>query len=321
MWGGWTWQPYRKSGGADAGLSPTGVRPRYPLDKPPKPLHIPQHDRPCPDPQFLHRGPYRPRQVDPCRPADPADRHRGRTGHEGAAARLDGYRARARHHHQGQHRADRLSRAGRQDLCAEPDRHAGPCRLRLRSQPVDARGRGLASGGRRIAGGRGADAGQRLSGDRRRSRDRAGPQQGRPARRRLRPRGRTDRGRDRHRCLGRAAHLGQDRRGHPRRARGHRHPPAGPQGRPRRAAEGHAGRQLVRPLSRRRRHGPRDRRRGPQGRPHPHDADRGQVPDRQAVGPQARDDRHPRAWAGRDRGADGLDQAGARHPRGRHDHA
>jgi GTP-binding protein LepA len=57
--------------------------------------------------------------------------------------------------------------------------------------------RGLAAGGGRLPGGRGADAGQCLPGHRRRPRDRAGPQQDRPARRRARPRQGADRGRHR----------------------------------------------------------------------------------------------------------------------------
>jgi hypothetical protein len=44
----------------------------------------------------------------------------------------DGYRARARHHHQGADRAPRLQGQGRQDLHPQPDRHARPRRLRLR---------------------------------------------------------------------------------------------------------------------------------------------------------------------------------------------
>ena len=68
--------------------------------------------------------------------------------------------------------------------------------------------------------------------------------------------------------------LRQDRPGHPRRARGHRHPPPRPQGRPGRAAQGDAGRLLVRRLPRRRRARPHLRRPPAQGRPHPHDADR-----------------------------------------------
>ena len=32
-----------------------------PLDRPPNPRHIPAHDRPEQNPQFLHRGAYRPR--------------------------------------------------------------------------------------------------------------------------------------------------------------------------------------------------------------------------------------------------------------------
>ena len=51
---------------------------------------------------------------------------------------------------------------GRPDLRPQPHRHARPRRLRLRGQPLDARGRGLAAGGGRHPGGRGADARQRL---------------------------------------------------------------------------------------------------------------------------------------------------------------
>jgi GTP-binding protein LepA len=66
-------------------------------------------------------------------------------------------------------------------------------------QPLHAGGRGLAPGGRRLPGGRGADARQCLPGHRRGPRDRAGPQQDRPARRRARARQGTDRGRHRDR--------------------------------------------------------------------------------------------------------------------------
>ena len=62
----------------------------------------------------------------------------------------------------------------------------------------------------------------------------------------------ADRGRDRPRRLrARSRPLGQDRPGHPRSAGGDRHPPARPEGRRGRAAEGAAGRRLVRRLPRR----------------------------------------------------------------------
>ena len=122
------------------------------------------------------------------------------------------HRARARHHHQGPDRPARLHRQERRALRAQPDRHAGPCRFRLRGQPVAGRLRGLAAGGRRQPGRRGADAGQRLSGHRRRPRDRPGAQQDRSAGRRARARPPADRGRHRHRRLRRARDLGQDRR-------------------------------------------------------------------------------------------------------------
>ena len=68
--------------------------------------------------------------------------------------------------------------------------------------------------------------------------------------------------------------LRQDRRERARGARSDRHPPAAAEGRPRRAAQGAAGRQLVRRLSRRRRAGARRRRRAEEGPAHPHDRHR-----------------------------------------------
>ena len=191
-----------------------------------------------------------------------------------AGARFDGHRARARHHHQGADRAAQLPRARRQGLRPQPDRHARPRRLRLRGQPLARRLRGLAAGGRRQPGRRGADARQRLPGARQQSRDRAGPQQGRPAGRRAREGQAADRGRDRPRRLGRDPDLGQDRARLAGGAGGDRHPPAAAQGRPRRAAQGAAGRQLVRRLSRRGRAGAHRRRRAQEGPAHPHDGHR-----------------------------------------------
>ena len=108
---------------------------------------------------------------------------------------------------------------------------------------------------------RGADARQRLSGDRRQPRDRPRPQQDRPARRRSGPDQGADRGGDRHRRLRGRADLGQDRPQHRGRAGGHRQEAAAAEGRPGRAAQGPARRFLVRRLSRRRRAGARHRRR------------------------------------------------------------
>ena len=78
----------------------------------------------------------------------------------------------------------------------------------------------------------------------------------------------------------RRADLGQDRARHRRRAGGDGHAPAAAQGRPRRAAEGAAGRQLVRPLSRRRDPGARQGRRAEDGHEDPHDGDRRRPPGR-----------------------------------------
>ena len=112
---------------------------------------------------------------------------------------------------------------------------------------------------------RGADPGQRLPGARRRPRDRAGPQQDRPARRRARPGQGADRGRDR------ASTPPTPCRSRPRPASASTScwkPSSSACRRPRatrRAAEGAAGRQLVRRLSRRRRAGARHRRRAEEG--------------------------------------------------------
>ena len=59
-------------------------------------------------PQLLHHRPHRPRQVDAGGPHPPAHRRGGGARHAQPGARLDGPRARARHHHQGPGRAGAL---------------------------------------------------------------------------------------------------------------------------------------------------------------------------------------------------------------------
>ncbi len=235
-------------------------------------------------------------------------------------ARLDGHRARARHHHQGADRAPQLSGAGRQDLRAEPDGHAGPRRLRLRGQPLARRLRGLAAGGRRQPGRRGADPGQRLSRDRRQPRDHPGPEQDRPAVGRARAGQPRDRGRDRHRHVGRGQGLGQDRPRHRRPARGDGQAPAAAQGRPRCAAEGPAGRQLVRPVPGRRDAGARAGRRPAQGHEDPHDGGGRGLRPRQGRHLRAQGHRRGRAGPGRDRLHHRRHQDHRRLQGRRHDH-
>ena len=101
-------------------------------------------------------------------------RHRARDA--SPAARLDGARARARHHDQGAGGARQLERQR-----AQPDRHAGPRRLHLRGVALAAGVRGRGARRRRCPGRRGADGGERLPGDRERPRDRPRRQQDRPA--------------------------------------------------------------------------------------------------------------------------------------------
>ena len=92
-----------------------------------------------------------------------------------------------------------LQRARRRDVPAQPDRHAGPRRLRLRGVALARRVRGRAAGRRRVAGRRGADGRQLLHGDRAGRRGRAGAEQDRPAVGGARARDRRDRGHHRHR--------------------------------------------------------------------------------------------------------------------------
>ena len=127
-----------------------------------------------------------------------ADRILERTGavdardHRPAAARLDGPRARARHHDQGAGRARGVRGPGRPDLPAAPDRHPRPRGLHLRGLALAGRLRRRAAGGRRLAGRGGADGGQHLPGRGLGPRADPRPEQDRPARRRARARGRRD---------------------------------------------------------------------------------------------------------------------------------
>ena len=97
----------------------------------------PPHGRPGAHPQLLDHRPHRPRQVDAGRPHPRDDAHGRRARDARAAARLDGPRARARHHDQGAGGARLLHGARRRDLPAAPDRHAratstSPTRSRAR---------------------------------------------------------------------------------------------------------------------------------------------------------------------------------------------
>ncbi len=87
-----------------------------------------------------------------------------------------------------------LRREGRADVRPQPDRHAGTRGLLLRGDPVAGRLRGRGAAGRRLAGRRGADAGQRVPGRRQQPRDHPGHQQDRSARRAARGGAPPDRG-------------------------------------------------------------------------------------------------------------------------------
>ena len=161
---------------------------------------------PSTHPQLLDHRAHRPWQVDARRPHPAAHRHGRRARHAGAAARLDGPRARARDHDQGAGRARPL-----EGPPAQPDRHARARRLHVRGLALAAGLRGRAARRRRGAGDRGADARERVPRDRERPRDRPGREQDRPAAGRPGRRRRRGRRPDRRRPRRRPAHLGQDR--------------------------------------------------------------------------------------------------------------
>ena len=116
-----------------------------------------------PDPQLLHRRPHRPRQVHAGRPADRGHRHAGEarrcgsrcstpwtsSASAGITIKLNAVRM-------------TLHRAGRRELRAQPDRHAGPRGLHLRGVALAGRVRGRHPGRGRVAGHPGADAVQSL---------------------------------------------------------------------------------------------------------------------------------------------------------------
>ena len=87
-----------------------------------------------------------------------------------------------------------------------------------------------------------------------------------------------------------------------------------------RAAEGHAGRHLVRHLSRRHRAGAHHRRRAEEGPDHPHDGHRRQISGRAHRRLHARQAQCRRARPRRVRLLHRLDQGSGRHPRRRHHH-
>ena len=116
------------------------VRPAAP--RAPAPLFSPHVS--VPHPQLLHRRPHRSWQIHPRRPAHRGDRRRGEAPDAGAAARHDGPRARARHHHQAERRPDELHGAERRRATSSTSstRRAtwtSPTRCRARSPPARAR--------------------------------------------------------------------------------------------------------------------------------------------------------------------------------------
>ncbi len=140
--------------------------------------------------------------------------------------------------------------------------------------------------------------------------------------RRTRPHQGADRGSDRHRRFGGGADFGKDRPWHSQRAGGDRPQAAGAEepGRRKGAAEGAAGRQLVRRLSRRHGSGPRHRRCADQGPDGADDGHRCEIPGGARRRADAEDGQYRPPRPRRDRLHHRLDQGSGRYPRRRHDH-
>ena len=279
----------------------------------------PPHER-RPNTQLLDHRAYRPRKVDARRPP-PRDDRRPVEPRDGAAgARLDGPRARARHHDQGAFGPARLQGEGRQRLRAEPNRHAGPRRLLVRSFAVARRVRGRFARRRRLAGRRGADAREHLPRPRQRPEAHPGHQQDRPAVGRARKGARADRADHRARDRQRRARVGEVRTRNGRSARGDRSRRASAYGKGRLAAQGAHLRLVVRSVPRRDRDGPRLRGHIEDGTEDPLHGRRPRLPGRTARRHDAENarDRRARPRRGRIRRRERQDRC--RRPDRRHDH-
>ena len=218
--------------------------------------------------QLLHHCPHRPRKIDPRRSVDPVVWRSVRARDGGAGARLDGHRARARHHDQGAERHALLRRARRAPLPAQLHRHARSRRLQLRSLAFAGGVRRRVARRRRRARRRSAIGGELLYGDQPGSRSDPGAEQDGSAA------GRTRKGRDRDRrdhrprCEPGAARQREDGRRHSGTAGAARREGAAAARRSRCAAAGADHRFVVRQLSRRRIAGARRARPHREGRPH-----------------------------------------------------
>ncbi len=157
------------------------------------------------------------------RPVAAEDRRRRTARDARADARRHGSRARARHHDQGPRRHPSLQSEGRAGLHLQPDRHARPRRLHLRSLAQPRRLRRGDPRRRRHAGRRSADPRQQLPGHQQQPRHPSGHQQGRPPLGRAGARARADRERHRPRCPRRRPRLGESRHRHRRDPREDRH--------------------------------------------------------------------------------------------------
>ncbi len=142
-------------------------------------------------PQLLHHSPYRPRQINTCRPPARIHQHRSCQGHGSPGARRHGPGARAWHHHKEPRHPDGIQ-AGRRNLHPQPHRHTGTRRFLIRGVALHCRLRGRVAHRRRFARHSGADHLQPLHGYRQRPRNHTRNQQVRPRQRKPRRGGRPD---------------------------------------------------------------------------------------------------------------------------------
>ena len=271
-----------------------------------------------PYPQFLHHRSHRSRQVHPGGQATGSDRHARQPSDAGTGAGLERTGTRARHHHKAPRRAHVVPGEGRPGAAVQPDRHPRPRRLHLRGVALAGGVRGSDPGCGRHAGSPGADPVQPLPRPGCRPRDRAGPQQDRPAGRGTGAPAPGSCRADGNRPRPGAGRFGKGGVGHRGRAGSHRRARACARRRPGCPPEGADLRFVLRPVPRGRSHHPGLRRHVAARHVH-HVRSRRLVLRGDGGGPPVpRPDPVAVGRTGRGRVSGGGDQGRGRHPRGRH---
>ena len=232
---------------------------------------LPREHPSGPPAQLLDHRPHRPREVHARGPAARVHPHDRSPADDQPGPRLHGPGAREGDHHQGACRSPGAHGGRRPGLRPQPHRHAGSRGLQLRGEPEPPGLRGRDPGGRRRAGDRGPDAGQRPPRAPPGPGDHPGAQQDRPAVGPARPGHRGAGERARHSPRGGPPGLGEGGDRHPRDPRSDRRPRPAAEGKPDSPPPGPCLRLPLRPVQGRRDLRPAGRRDAPCARADPAD--------------------------------------------------